>query len=98
MKKYTFTYYESVWTGDEKSEVITDTKTTWESDTLDDRDTMAKYFTTLRNAYKAQGKFISIYVLKDDILALGVRIDDMNDPNHSGVYTKFMEIKVNEEE
>ena len=92
--KYKYTYYDSISIWPEGKKVLTDTKTTWTSETLDDRDAIENYFNTLKRAYKANNTFITFDVHKDNIVILGVRIDDPDSPYFGGGYNKILEIEI----
>ena len=81
MKKYTFEYHESIFTDPDKpANVIEGTKTTWESDNLDDVVAFVQYFNTLEKAYKANGLRVRNvsrnYKDGNTIYLLGVEVDN----------------------
>ena len=91
--KYKYTYYDAISIFPRGFKVLTDTKTTWKSETLDDRYAIEKYFDTLKRAYEANNTFITLNVHRENEVILGVRIDDPKSPYFGGSYNKFLEIE-----
>lgn len=91
--KYKYTYYDAISGFPDGSKVLTD-KTTWTSETLGDRYAIENYFNTLKMAYKANNKHIYLDVHKENIVILGVRIDDPDSPYFGCGYDKILEIEI----
>ena len=95
--KYKYTYYDAIVHMMGGSDIITDTKTTWKSETLDDRYTMENHFEVLRRAYEANNTWVTLDVHRENEVILGVRIDDPKSPYFGDTFAKFLEIEEVEE-
>lgn len=94
---YKYTYYDAIRIFPEGFKVLEDTKTTWKSETLEDRYAIEKHFETLLKAYKANNTFVTADVHRENEVILGVRIDDKSDSYVGGSYLKVLEIEEEEE-
>ena len=90
---YKYTYYDAISIFPEGFKVLDDTKTTWKSETLEDRYVIEKHFETLLKAYEANNTFVTLDVHRENEVILGVRIDDKSDPYVGGSYLKVLEIE-----
>ena len=94
---YKYTYYDAISIFPEGFKVFDDTKTTWKSETLEDRYAIEKHFETLKKAYEANNTVVTLNVHRENKVILGVRIDDADSPYFGGSYNKILEIEKVEE-